>query len=51
LLSRLEALAGRADGAAVMARLHEAALADEEGVALAQELAGLAGPRVSVAPS
>ena len=42
LLSRLEALAGRADGAAVMARLHEAALADEEGQALARELAGLA---------
>ena len=42
LLSCLEALAGRADGAAVMARLHEAALADEEGLALARELAGLA---------
>ena len=42
LLSRLEALAGRADGAAVMARLHEAALADEEGLAFAKELAGLA---------
>jgi indolepyruvate ferredoxin oxidoreductase beta subunit len=42
LLCRLDALAGRADGAAVMARLHEAALADEEGLALARELAGLA---------
>ncbi|HEV2444193.1 MAG TPA: indolepyruvate oxidoreductase subunit beta family protein [Steroidobacteraceae bacterium] len=42
LVSRLDALASRADGAAVMARLHEAALADEEGVALAKELAGLA---------
>lgn len=38
LLSRLETLASRADGAAVLARLHEAALADEEGKALAQEL-------------
>lgn len=42
LLSRLETLAARPDGAAVMARLHEAALADEEGSALAKELAGLA---------
>jgi indolepyruvate ferredoxin oxidoreductase beta subunit len=39
LLARIDALAGRADGAAVMARLQEAALADEEGVALAKELA------------
>jgi indolepyruvate ferredoxin oxidoreductase beta subunit len=39
LLARIDALAGRADGAAVMARLQEAALADEEGLALAQELA------------
>lgn len=39
LLSRLDALTCRADGAAVMARLHEAALADEEGLALAKELA------------
>ncbi|MHB8813341.1 MAG: indolepyruvate oxidoreductase subunit beta family protein [Steroidobacteraceae bacterium] len=42
LVSRLDALASRADGAAVMARLHEAALADEEGLALAKELASLA---------
>ena len=42
LLARIDALAGRADGAAVMARLQEAALADEEGLTLAQELAGLA---------
>jgi len=42
LLSRLDVLTRRPDGAAVMARLHEAALADEEGVALAKELAGLA---------
>lgn len=39
LLARSDALAGRADGAAVLARLQEAALADEEGVALAKELA------------
>ncbi|MFZ1867724.1 MAG: indolepyruvate oxidoreductase subunit beta family protein [Steroidobacteraceae bacterium] len=38
LLSRLETLAQRADGAAVLARLHEAALADEDGEALAKEL-------------
>lgn len=38
LLSRLETLASRADGAAVLARLHAAALADEEGKALAMEL-------------
>jgi indolepyruvate ferredoxin oxidoreductase, beta subunit len=41
LLSRLEALAARTDGAAVLARLHEAALADEDGKALAKELDGL----------
>ena len=41
LLCRLDALAARADGSAVMARLQEAALADEEGLALAKELAGL----------
>jgi len=38
LLSRLETLASRADGAAVLARLHAAALADEDGKALAMEL-------------
>jgi indolepyruvate ferredoxin oxidoreductase, beta subunit len=42
LMDRLEALQSRADGAAVMARLQEAALADEEGSALARELVGLA---------
>jgi indolepyruvate ferredoxin oxidoreductase, beta subunit len=42
LLASLDVLAARADGAAVMARLHEAALADEEGESLARELAGLA---------
>jgi indolepyruvate ferredoxin oxidoreductase, beta subunit len=41
LFSRLESLAARADGAAVLARLHEAALADEDGEALAKELDGL----------
>ncbi len=41
LLAQLEVLAARADGAAALARLHEAALADEEGGALAQELAAL----------
>ncbi len=41
LLARVEALAARADGAAVLARLHEAALADEEGKTLAKELAAL----------
>lgn len=41
LLARVESLAARADGAAVLARLHEAALADEEGKALAKELAAL----------
>jgi indolepyruvate ferredoxin oxidoreductase, beta subunit len=43
LTSQLDALAARPDGAAIMARLHEAALADEEGQALARELAAL-GP-------
>lgn len=42
LTAQLDALAVRNDGAAVMARLHEAALADEEGKALEQELAALA---------
>lgn len=41
LLSRLESLAARPDGAAVFARLHEAALADEEGKTLARELESL----------
>ncbi len=41
LMSRLDALAARPDGAAVLARLQEAALADEEGEALAKELAAL----------
>lgn len=41
LVSRLQLLAARPDGAAVLARLHAAALADEEGAALAKELAVL----------
>ncbi len=41
LVARLEDLAGRQDGALILARLHEAALADEEGTALARELAAL----------
>jgi len=41
LLARLDALTARADGPAVMARLQAAALADEEGLTLAKELAGL----------
>lgn len=42
LVGQLDALAARADGAAVLARLQEAALADEEGTALARELAAVA---------
>jgi indolepyruvate ferredoxin oxidoreductase, beta subunit len=42
LVERLDLLAGRPDGAAVLARLQEAALADEEGTALARELAVIA---------
>ncbi len=42
LADRLEALAVRSDGAALFARLQEAALADEEGQALARELAAVA---------
>jgi indolepyruvate ferredoxin oxidoreductase beta subunit len=43
LAGQLDALAARDDGAAVLARLQEAALADEEGSALAKELAIAAG--------
>jgi len=42
LMEQLDELQNRADGGAVLARLQEAALADEEGAALAQGLAGLA---------
>ena len=43
LAGQLDALVTRPDGAAVFARLQEAALADEEGSALAKELAAVAG--------
>jgi indolepyruvate ferredoxin oxidoreductase beta subunit len=43
LTQQLEVLAARPDGAALLSRLQEAALADEEGAALAQEIASLAG--------
>ena len=42
LVGQLDALAQRPDGAAVLARLQHAALADEEGSALAKELAAIA---------
>ncbi len=41
LLERIDSLAARADGGAVLARLTEAALADEEGAGLRRELAAL----------
>ena len=41
LVSQLDALSARSDGAEVLARLHEAALADEEGKALEKELAAM----------
>jgi indolepyruvate ferredoxin oxidoreductase beta subunit len=41
LVERLDLLAERPDGATVLARLQEAALADEEGTALARELAAV----------
>jgi indolepyruvate ferredoxin oxidoreductase beta subunit len=44
LMGSITALAGRTDGAVVFARLQEAALADEEGIRLARELAALDSP-------
>jgi indolepyruvate ferredoxin oxidoreductase beta subunit len=41
LVGQIDALAVRPDGAAVLARLQEAALADEEGATLAKELAAI----------
>jgi indolepyruvate ferredoxin oxidoreductase beta subunit len=41
LLEQLDALAARDDGAELLARLQAAALADEEGLALARELASI----------
>jgi indolepyruvate ferredoxin oxidoreductase, beta subunit len=46
LLGEVERLAARADGAAILSRLQEAALADEEGQALAREIAALGGVAV-----
>jgi indolepyruvate ferredoxin oxidoreductase beta subunit len=42
LVNELNRLSARADGATVLARLQEAALADEEGAALRRELAAIA---------
>ena len=47
LIAQLERLAARSDGAVLLSRLHEAALADEEGAALERELAALGGERAS----
>jgi indolepyruvate ferredoxin oxidoreductase, beta subunit len=49
VMAQLDALAARADGAQVLARLQQAALADEEGTRLAAELAALRAetPRVA----
>jgi indolepyruvate ferredoxin oxidoreductase, beta subunit len=41
LVQQLDTLARRADGASILSRLQTAALADEEGAALAKEIAGL----------
>jgi len=49
LCAELETLATRSDGAQLLARLQTAALADEEGVALARELAALRGPPAQAA--
>jgi hypothetical protein len=45
-VDKLDDLAPRSDGAAVFARLHAAALADEEGKALARELAEISSVAV-----
>jgi indolepyruvate ferredoxin oxidoreductase beta subunit len=47
LVGQLDFLASRSDGAALMSRLQDAALADEEGQALAREIAELQGSSVS----
>lgn len=49
LVAQLDRLAARADGAEIMARLHAAALADEEGAELARALAALNGPGAAAA--
>jgi indolepyruvate ferredoxin oxidoreductase beta subunit len=46
LLERIDDLAPRPDGAGIFARLHAAALADEEGKALARELAEISSVAV-----
>ena len=46
LVARLDELVPRADGAEVFARLQTAALADEEGKALARELAEISSVAV-----
>jgi indolepyruvate ferredoxin oxidoreductase beta subunit len=51
LVDKIEILASRDDGAAVLARLQEAALADEEGIALARELADLRDPSIAALAS
>lgn len=48
LMSVIDVLTARADGASALSRLQEAALADEEGVALRQELATLAAGQSAV---
>ncbi len=50
LMEKVDALASRPDGAAVLARLQTAALADEEGKALARELAQVSNVAVAKAP-
>jgi indolepyruvate ferredoxin oxidoreductase beta subunit len=45
LVGQLDFLATRSDGAALLARLKDAALADEAGQALAGEIAALGGTR------
>ena len=47
LVAQLDTLAARSDGAALLARLQGAALADEEGTALAKELAALGAPHLT----
>ena len=49
LMQQLERLAARADGAVVLSRLQEAALADEEGEALAREIGSLGAGRPAAA--
>jgi indolepyruvate ferredoxin oxidoreductase beta subunit len=51
LMEQLEGLQRRPDGAAVLARLQAAALADEQGSALALELASLGITGARVAPA